>query len=183
VSDLSRWCLAHYDLLHDFATPVATIIAGGVAVFVTRGLGQRQLQIAVQQERHAAVRLQHDLFERRIAVFNAIRDVLMEVARTSKVSDEAWYKFVRGVETTEFLFSQDIADYVADLRKRVSHLKHVAERLAANTPPIEPEAETFAKIRTDHANWLVGQLDFLVSKFKPALALEQHTATRLPKPN
>ena len=189
MSDLSRWCLAHYDALHDFAGPVATVIAAGAAVVVTWRIGRRQLEIAraqaliaAQQERHAAVRLQHDLFERRIEVFNAIRDVFAEVAQRNNVSDEAWFTFMRGVETTDFLFDQEISGYVADLRNRVARLRHAAARLADTNLPVGPERSEFAQIRSDQSIWLTNQSDFIVSKFKPALALEQHTATRLPRP-
>jgi hypothetical protein len=167
--------LRHYEALHDFAVPATSFLAAVAATGLAVTFGLIQAGIAKEQARIAEVRLRHDLFERRIAVFNSIRDVLMEVARSSKVSDECWNKFVRGVETTEFLFDQEIARYVADLRNRVSQFKHVVELLAANAQVGEPEGKTFAQIRSDHSIWLVGQLDFLVAKFKTALALEQHT--------
>jgi hypothetical protein len=179
VSDLSSWCLRHYDALHDFAGPVATVIAASVAVFVTFMLGRRQVAIAAQQanianqqERHAAVRLQHDLFEKRITVFNAIRDLIIEIARMGDVSDETWYKFVQGVKTTEFLFRQDIVEYIADLRQRALRLQNAAERLRDQNLPDGPGRSTSVQVRADEFTWIVKQSDVLVSKFKPALALE-----------
>jgi hypothetical protein len=84
MSDLSVWCLRHYDVLHDFAGPVATVIAAGAAVFVTWRLGRRQVAIAAQQattaELQAATarqqadtaldRLRYDLFEKRYKIYD-----------------------------------------------------------------------------------------------------------------
>jgi hypothetical protein len=54
VSDLSSWCLRHYEALHDFAGPTATFFAGGIAIFVTWTLGRRQVEIARRQAEIAA---------------------------------------------------------------------------------------------------------------------------------
>jgi len=178
MSDLSVWCLRHYGALHDFAGPVATACAAAAAVFVTWRLGRGQLRIAQQQAQLALVRLQHDLFERRIAVFDAVRDLIKEVVHTSNVSDVAWITFLRGVETTEFLFDQEITNYVADLRNRAARLRLAVSRLADENLPVGSERSEFAQQRHDQSIWLVTQSDSVVSKFKPALALEQRTATR-----
>jgi hypothetical protein len=60
--------------------PAATIIAAAAAVFVTWRLGKGQLRIAKQQAATAhqqaelaAIRLQHDLFDRRFTVYDATR--------------------------------------------------------------------------------------------------------------
>jgi hypothetical protein len=65
------------------AGPFATIVAASVAVFVTWRLGSGQLSIAKQQAATAqqqaelaAVRLQHDLFDRRFAIYEAAQKLV-----------------------------------------------------------------------------------------------------------
>jgi hypothetical protein len=74
------------DLLQ-LASPIATIIAAGVVVYFTRQLGKgqlavatRQADIAAQQARLADVRLQHDLFDRRFEIYEAARNLLLDVS-------------------------------------------------------------------------------------------------------
>src|ERR1700690_61207 len=96
------WFSAPYDFFKDFSGPTATVIAAIVAVRITSRLGKDQLRIAEEQKniaseqtRLADVRLQHDLFEKRIAVFDAVRDLILEVFRASDISDVGWNAFMR----------------------------------------------------------------------------------------
>ena len=88
------------------AGPIATIIAAVAAVFVTWRLGRGQLQIARQQveiaqqqattSRHQAEiakqqaaiafdRLRFDLFEKRYAIFTAIKELLKYLVNLPRV--------------------------------------------------------------------------------------------------
>jgi len=171
------------------AGPGATIVAAVAAVFVTWKLGQGQLaiarqqaEIAKQQASMAAVRLQHDLFEKRIAVFNAAKDLILEVFHNSNVSDEAWNAFMRGTETAVFLFDKSVTDYITELRNRGSVIRGVVAHLADQQLPRGSERDEFARIRSENFNWFVAQFEVIIPKFMGALALEQAIDTRLPKP-
>lgn len=189
MSDLSRWCLAHYQALKDFAGPVATVIAAATAVFVTWRLGRKQRDIAerqaataCQQARLAEVRLQHDLFERRFAVFDAVRDLLLEVVHTSDVSDQSWQDFIRGTEKATFLFDKNVTDYIALMRNQAEQLRHVSALFANPALAVGSERTNFAQVRRDVSVWFSNQFNVVIDVFKPALALERHISTTLPKP-
>lgn len=182
------WLTAHYELLKDFSGPVATGIAAVAAVFVTWRLGRGQLRIAqqqadvaLQQTHLAEVRLQHDLFERRIAVFDAARDLLLEAFKASGISDEVWNAFIQGTQKSVFLFDQTVTNYITEMRNRGSSLRAAVEKLREETLP-SPERMAFAQIREDNSQWFIKQFDVLIVKFRPALALEKDVATRLPRP-
>jgi hypothetical protein len=122
------------------AGPVATIIAAGTAVFVTWRIGQGQLsiadqqrQIAEQQAELAAVRLQHDLFDRRFAIYEAARTMLMEVFRRGDASNEALGIFLRDTQKAVFVFDQSLTDYLAELRKQAIFLQETNSILTAQS--------------------------------------------------
>jgi hypothetical protein len=160
------------------AGPIATIIAAGVAVFVTWRLGKGQLHIAEQQATTArqqaelaGVRLQHDLFDRRFAVYEAAQKMAFEVLKTSNVSREGLRAFVRDTEKSVFLLDKDLSDYLTDMRDRAVKLQIAVGKLANETLPEGSEWSELPKERADLSTWFVDQFDVLVEKFKPTLTL------------
>jgi hypothetical protein len=96
------------------AQPAATVIAAVAAVFVTWWLGNGQLRIAKQQAATArqqaelaAVRLQHDLFDRRFAIYEAAQKLALEVFETASVSREGLSAFIRSTEKSVFLLDKN----------------------------------------------------------------------------
>jgi hypothetical protein len=85
-----------YGVLKDFAGPVATIVAVGVATFITWRLGSRQVAIAVSQANTADAqraiaqsqrdiaydKLKYDLFRMRYDVYQAAKAAIERVIRT-----------------------------------------------------------------------------------------------------
>lgn len=147
MSDLSSWCLAHYDVLHDFAGPVATVIASVAAVLVTWRLGSRQVVIAAQQattaELQAATarqqaataldRLRYDLFEKRYVIYNTVREILSTVvsnaisaSTTLEIHDLA-LKFLV-LDEARFFFPPDICDFLETLHADVQHVMELRVR-------------------------------------------------------
>jgi len=171
-----------YQAFHDFAGPVATIIAAAAAVFVTWRLGRGQLRVAEQQAKFAEVRLQHDLFERRIAVFDAARDLLLEVFRTANVSDEGFRNFVRGTEKAVFLFDKSVSNYIETMRNTAASVKFTSSRLADPDLHVGQERAQYAQTKADQTKWFFDQFDILIEKFKPALALEKDIETKIARP-
>jgi len=84
-----------YDVFHDFAVPIATVLAAGAAVLVTHRLGSRQVEIARQQtvtaQQQAATakqqadtaldRLRYDLFDKRYKIYEAVKELIVDVVR------------------------------------------------------------------------------------------------------
>jgi hypothetical protein len=139
MSDLSRWSLAHFELLHDFAAPVATVIGAATAVVVTGiitwTLGKWQVEIARQQAKTAELqattakqqadtaldRLRYDLFEKRYAVYRALTELLTDICdETIKADlhiDEKIAKFLL-LEEARFFFPPDTMRFVLEIRQR-----------------------------------------------------------------
>jgi len=78
--------------------------------------------LAWQQVRIARVRLQHDLYDRRFAVFQAARKFLAEVMTHGYPSDDQIRLYVVGTADAGFLLNADVATYLEEIRKRGSRL-------------------------------------------------------------
>jgi hypothetical protein len=161
------------------AGPTATIIAAVaavlVAVLVTWRLGKGQLRIAKQQAATArqqaelaAVRLQHDLFDRRFAIYEAAQKLALEVVETANVSREGWNAFIRSTEKSLFLLDKEVTDYLTDMRKRAVNLRNATGKLEQGS-----EEPGLARERADLSTWFAYQFDVLIEKFKPTLTFDK----------
>lgn len=107
-----------YDVLKDFAGPVATIIAAAVAVVVTWRLGNGQLNIAKQQANTALEGLKLELYKKRFNIYTAALD-LYQADMKKELHDikEAEFVFIRAFRESLFLFEKQ--DDIYDLLERV----------------------------------------------------------------
>lgn len=122
-----------YQLLKDFAGPVATIIAAAVAVFVTWRLGRGQQRIAKQQAATARQQantgldqLRYNLFEKRYAIYNSA----IELIRL--LENGAWKDNFNATEIVPYLITLDEARFFFpdDICNFLGALKDNCERLA-----------------------------------------------------
>src|SRR5258708_707896 len=127
---LSQWFVSHYDFFKDFAGPTATFAAAAAALVVTHRLGKGQLRIAEEQKNIAHeqkeladLKLKSDLFDRRFAIYEEIRLLLIEVVQRNDVTIEAINRFVRNTDKAVFMFDQGFVDYLIDMRTRAFRLK------------------------------------------------------------
>src|SRR4051794_16142910 len=111
MSNLTVWFHNHYDALKDFAGPVATVIAATAAMIVTSRIGRNQVAVARSQAEIAERNLQVsrdkvmlDLFDRRMAVYDDLRNVMSEVMRHGTVKTKLMFEFARAVDRIDILF-------------------------------------------------------------------------------
>jgi hypothetical protein len=167
------------------AGPIATIIAAAAAVFVTWRFGQGQLHVAEQQAATArqqaelaAVRLQHDLFDRRFAIYEAAHKLAVEVFDISNVSNESSRAFKQCTEKSEFLLDKELSDYLNAMLEQAVNLHIASERFVM---PGDSERSELAKERADLSSWFVDQLfGVLIEKFKPDLTLDKRQLSTTP---
>jgi hypothetical protein len=74
--------------------------------------------VAIQQMRIARIKLQHDLYDRRYAVFQAVRRFLDEAVANSLVSSDTLRTFLVGTADAEFLFPDELAAYLVEMSRR-----------------------------------------------------------------
>jgi hypothetical protein len=91
-----------YQVLKDFAGPVATIVASPSAVYVTAHFAQRQAWLAKEK-------LRYDLFDRRLNIFISIFDFYHAMISWSGSPEQiaARERFFRAYQEAHFLFKKE----------------------------------------------------------------------------
>lgn len=141
--------------------PVLALVIGIVGAVLTR-----------QQVKIAHVRLQHDLYDRRFAVFQAARKFLADVMTQGFATNEEIRTYFVAVAEAGFLFNDDIAAYLETVRKDAVDLLQCNTMLKSlpvgkqRTATVNRESQIFTRLMEELP---VG----LVAKFKPFLTLEK----------
>ena len=134
--------------------------------------------LAWQQVQIARTKLQHDLYERRYRVFDAARKLSAEIVTKKAPSDGDLRAFVIGTSDAVFLFDDDIAGYLNEMRKRAYELQSIEKMLEVNpdSTPLIPVGEKRTRVvnaSSDLFLWFSKNFDGLVDKFKPFLKLDK----------
>ncbi len=126
--------------------------------------------VAIQQMRIARVKLQHDLYDRRYAVFQAARTLLAEVITSRDASDEAFRAFSIGTADAAFLFDDSLSTYLKAIHDRAAKLHSISQVLP--TLPVGDEKASAVRVSGEHFLWLNDQIAVLTGKFRPFLRLD-----------
>lgn len=126
--------------------------------------------IAYRQWRTAQNKLKFDLFDRRLAVYDAARSMILSVMTSGKAQGEELQKFVIGTRPAKWVLNADIADYLdKDIWRKLTELQMVDTELAPL--PVGDERAKNVHAQRDIKNWLMAQLTVLDEKFTPFLRL------------
>lgn len=109
--------------LSALAGPASTVLAACAAAFVAYRLGTSQVSVALAQAQIAERTWQTnnekivlELMERRLAIYREIRDVIAEIMRSGRSEQDTLWKYGKAIDQVEFLFGQDVQDYLEKLR-------------------------------------------------------------------
>lgn len=116
-----------YQILKDYAGPVATIIASITAARITWYFASRQATIASQQANTAKQQantafdqLRLNLFEKRFAIYNAARELLSDVINNPNLQGSDIIPLQAKLNEAEFFFPQEICEWLRAIRKDCS---------------------------------------------------------------
>jgi hypothetical protein len=141
------------------AVPILTIVIALFGAWIAR-----------EQMKIARTKLQHDLYDRRFAVFQAARKLLAELVTHGTVLDEDIRAYRIGTADSVFLFDQDLTEYLEEIGKRVTKLRSIITLL--NSLPTGEKRNTFIDAESDILSWMIEQLpNGLIARFKPYLTL------------
>lgn len=185
MSDLSSWCLRHYDTLHDFSGPIATVIAATAAVIVTWTLGKRQVgiarlqaDIAKRQAETAQYRLRYDLFEKRYVIYKTTREILDVMISDALAADGALdvqdiaAKF-RILDEAHFIFPSQICDFLDRVHHDVEHAVRLHKRHIVNKGGTEAQRDQAGDELVDALARLAVIRRTLPASFEVAMSLAQ----------
>jgi hypothetical protein len=139
-----------YQILKDFAGPVATIIASVTAAFITWRFASWQARIAQQQadtaKRQANTsfdKLRFNLFDKRFAIYNTARELLASVINNTNLQPSDVIALHAKLNEAEFFFSSEICEWLRTLRKDCSDL--LILRSGQHLPNAHTRAEEIAR--------------------------------------
>lgn len=146
------------DWLNRLATP--TIALAGIA-------------IAYAQLRIANIRLTHDLFDRRYAIYAAARKFIQEICQKRTVTIEELSSFHYASADAIFVLDEALATYLDQLRDNAIKAAELYERIRSQTA-------SQAEIQThwDTLLWFSEQFSILIGKFKPFLQYKRPWSKR-----
>jgi hypothetical protein len=130
------------------------------------------ISLAWRQHRLESVKFRHQLYERRLAIFNSTMQLLAIVMRDADVQMADLLKFLQETNQSYFLLGKDIADYLDEIYKKGVELRGQEKRLH-NTNLAEGERTRLADQNVELLNWFGRQLLVAREKFAPHLKLDR----------
>jgi hypothetical protein len=132
------------------ALSAGTVAVAGIVAIIT-----------YQQYRTNRLRLRHELFERRFAIFKETQRYLTKIMEEGRLTDEMFQThypdFMDAWQRSRFLFGPDIANHLDEIRHRSIEMRARAS-----------QGNHDAVYR--HLNWLVDQTPRLFERFGPYLS-------------
>jgi len=101
------------------------IATGGIAVFAAF--------IAYRQWRTAHQRVVLDLFERRMAIYDAARAVIGEIVREGAAEEGVFFRYVQATDRLPLLFGDEVVKYSNETRERINQLTLHTTMVRANS--------------------------------------------------
>lgn len=150
--------------------PLWVQVLQALAVPVIAGVGA---WIALQQMQIARTKLQHDLYDRRYAVFQAVRRFLDEASVRRIVSPETFRAFALGTADAAFLFDDRLAAYLREMRERAAKAQSIFTVM--ENMPVGDEKARASAAAGEHVTWLMQQIDGLTERFRPFLTLDRRS--------
>ena len=127
--------------------------------------------IGYRQWRTAQNKLKLDLFEKRMLVYQAARDMLGYVASHANSSPEEQFKYIRGIQSAKWLFGPEVFVYLNELWKKVNDLE-LHRSVVYDGLSDDPDRQKHVVLKAETLNWLVGQYEVLDKKCAKYLSLE-----------
>jgi hypothetical protein len=171
-----------YEFFRDFAGPIATVVAATAAAFVAYSLGRSQIAAAQNQATVANKNWQTEnervvleLFERRLAIFEGIRNVIAQVLRTGKPDNATYFEYVKAIDTAPYFFGPEVNEYLEELRILIIDLQLDADVISDN---LNPERTAHIEGRTKRMKKLTRFYDRSKELFGPYMQAHQKVDNR-----
>jgi hypothetical protein len=145
--------------------PLLAVVIGGFGAW-----------IAFQQMRLARIKVQHDTYERKYAVFLAVRSVLTVVSALKRAPTlEDMRDFINEMAAAPFLFDNQLVEYLKEIETHVYRANGLHDIVITNESTAEDKAKASRELE-GHISWLSEQSNVVTEKFRLALELrKQHS--------
>lgn len=144
---------------------ISVIFIAGASV----AIASRQATTAQQQLIIAKRKLQHDLFDRRFAIFEAARRFLANMLAQARTSEEQDRDFVLATGEARFLLDDDLHSYLDEWRRKASSIRRIELQLESLVG--EEQRKPAVDAKGALLDYFENQYDELINKFRPYLTL------------
>lgn len=131
------------------------------------------LRVSRQQVRINESKLRLDMYDRRVKVYGAVKNLLGAFMTDGRLSTSDLMRFREQIVEADFLFGEEVQAYLTDMDLRVRRLIIEEEKYRRGTwksSGIDPQ-DAYAKVDELH-DWLFDQPTAAKLVFKPALSME-----------
>jgi len=130
--------------------------------------------IALQQMHLARVKLQHDTYDRKYAVFQAVRWVLIVVAGLKRAPTlDDMRGIINEMAAAPFLFDKQLVEYLNEIERRISRASGLHDIIITNELSTDEQKESASRELAEHISWLSEQSHIVTEKFRSALELRK----------
>lgn len=145
-------------------------IAQFVSTAVTPIVAIALVRLAYKQHKANDLKIRADLYDRRMAIFNAVTDLIAAAAGGAALEFDQLRIFLQKTRESYFLFGQEIPDYLDQLYRAGVDFRQQNKKLASNLP-VGQERSALAEANGELAKWFSDQFDISQKKFAPYLRL------------
>ena len=132
------------------------------------------VSIARQQWRTNHLKVKHDLYERRLAVYTVLVQLLATIFREARTSDGDLAVFMQKTRESYFLFGPDIADYLDTVYNKSVDLRQQNTILTSGPGGVPIDDEKTTRIASENAEllkWFNAQFTVARKRFSPYMSL------------
>ena len=132
------------------------------------------LTIAYRQYRLEQVKFRHELYEKRLAIYNSTMRLFSNISRTGKIEFEELIQFLRETNQSRFLLGRDISNYLDELYKKGVDLECQNTMLhGPGSLPVGEERTRLAHENAELKKWFGNQFSIAQEKFSIHLGLDK----------
>jgi hypothetical protein len=131
------------------------------------------LGIAYRQYRLERIKFRHELYEKRLAIFNSTMTLLSIIMRKADVDMSDLIKFIQETNQSYFLLGKDIATYLDVIYKNGVDFHFQNQKLHDSSLPVGDERTRLAEENTKLLKWFTNQLLVAREKFAEHLGLDK----------
>lgn len=131
--------------------------------------------IAWQQWKTNQQKLNFEIYDRRLTVYEQVKKILSIILRDAKVTNEDLVKFRRSASEADFLFGEEIPRYIDQIYMRIIKLHRLNKQYKDYTQE-KPEGYDHQKIVDEthkELTWLAEQFDPAKELFKKYLNINK----------
>jgi hypothetical protein len=127
--------------------------------------------IAIQQYRNSKRKFRHELYDKRLAIFNATVQFIATILRDGDISIQDLYKFNADTSETYFLFEKDVFKYLNEMYTKGVDL-HITNEELHRGHPSDAERKELAEKDGEILKWFGGQVEGSRHKFARYLSVK-----------